>query len=310
MYIPRNVGDLTPAWLSRVLGLDHEAAIRIERIGEQFGFAGKLYRCSHQGGSVVIKLWEGDDQELRFYREVAPKTPVRTPRLIFADFDPSSRSGILILEDLWHLVKGDCLVDLDDAQVAAVARSLASMHRAWWDAPELRGLDRGSEVMKPDGWFESRKQGALAKIPAHLGVLKHVVENGPQVQRRASELLQAGCQTLLHRDLHQDNLLFDEEGEPVILDWARWSPGSYALNIADLMMMSGPLRAQLAAEHYYLAFAPEARELFDAKVRGALLWRAIIATFGVANWNSPNERARAIIVRDMETINAMVAGSL
>ena len=119
---------------------------------------------------------------------------------------------------------------------------------------------------------------------------------------RVEERLSGAPQTLLHADLHLDNVLFDGGVDhPVILDWARVSRGPAAIDLVELLFLMSPdWKSALAI---YLDELQRRGVAVDEpalhrQIGGALLRRFISATCGVSRWETPSEREQKLIETD------------
>jgi len=131
LYIPETPGELTPEWLSSVLGADDLpspkiSAIQQQVLGEGEGFLGDLLRLTlayepassgaNSPASLIAKLPKlanrtmGEllgayERENMFYLEFAQELPVATPKLYYAELDRdagSEKQGeILRMLDGW-----------------------------------------------------------------------------------------------------------------------------------------------------------------------------------------------------------------
>ena len=151
-------------------------------------------------------------------------------------------------------------------------------------------------------WFESRRTLFLERfgdrIDGLAGSLLAKIERAPAVvnERMAGSLI-----TLLHGDLHLDNFVFEQDMQPVILDWARCAKGPLELDLAALLFAMSNLEdfePVLAAylnsleEHSTQTFDPTA---IRSQLGGALLRRFTTFTLGVARWQPASPREAAII---------------
>jgi hypothetical protein len=114
-FIPRNINDITPGWLTKVLtesGVLEQTTIHsfeANIIGEDKGFMGQVARIkleydapeNHSPSTVIVKLPSlergrrllGDlmlhnEAENRLYGEFLPELSLKTPRCYFLDMDP------------------------------------------------------------------------------------------------------------------------------------------------------------------------------------------------------------------------------
>ena len=113
-------------------------------------------------------------------------------------------------------------------------------------------------------------------------------------------IAQGDVETLVHADLHLDNVLFEEEGRPVILDWARAARGPAAIDLVELLLAMASLSRFDDTFHLYREeMRARGIELDAAALRrqlgGALLRKLIREACGVALWEPAGERERAIL---------------
>src|SRR5215470_2684810 len=167
MNHPRTIEGISAPWLTDVLrgaSILRRASVRavdVRAIGEGLGFlSGRArvtisYDQTEEGApaTVVVKLpasiKEGVDfaesthayeREIRFYREVAPRTPIRVPRMFATIMEPANHVFILVMEDLKGLTAGDQVAGMSRAQVLAAARTIAPLHARWWNGDQRRLL--------------------------------------------------------------------------------------------------------------------------------------------------------------------------
>lgn len=270
------MADLSVEWLSAHLGGAPLTAFDVEPIAAGVGMIGELARlrlrwAQPQAGpeSVVVKVAAGKPEtrqlvalfdfygkEVGFYRQLASRTPTRTPRCHAACFDPEAQEFILLLED----GGAGSLVDQIDGctreQVRIVVDELSAQHAAWWQSSELDGvawLQRLSEPLYTFGvpigleqtW--SHTSAILAEtVPdwfhAHWDDFRAAV---PELLLR----LDAMPRTLAHGDTRLDNLLFGVGEAPVmVLDWQVVLNAPGIFDIAYFMSQSVPVELRRAIE--------------------------------------------------------------
>lgn len=316
-FVPSNAGEITTEWLTAVLDKrfpnDRFANLTVERIGEGYGLASEIYRVAKKddGGSfrsAVIKLWSLDGSagvgEVNFYRQIGQQAGVRVPHFYFSKVDPETRRAVLILEDIVDAVQGDYLQPLDADMGAAVARELALLHATWLGSSKLTSLewfiDR-SQWPREKQWLESRRALFLERYGDRLDHLTSKMLGQVETALLAANQRLAGAdKTLLHGDLHLDNLVFAGGQEPVLLDWSRCLVGPAAYNLADLlfvMCQEASFDEVLAA--YVDAFTGWGHPLDEAalieQLDGALVWVFIRGTCGVARWQPSSEREKQLV---------------
>jgi hypothetical protein len=164
---PKTIEGISAPWLTEVLrdaGVLRRATVRavdVRAIGEGVGFlSGRArvtmsYDQTEEGAppTVVVKLpasikagadfavsMHAYEREIRFYREVAPRTPIRVPRVFATIMEPADNVFILVMEDLKGLTVGDQVTGLSRAQVLAAARTIAPLHALWWNGDQRQLL--------------------------------------------------------------------------------------------------------------------------------------------------------------------------
>jgi hypothetical protein len=290
VQIPESAEDVTPEWLTAVLTEAGElqegrvVAARWERVGEEYGFTGLVgrieLRYAASAGelptSLIVKLpmatsetvshwrarqerdpalmreyYERCARECRFYREI----PVTfAPRLYYAAADDASQRAVLLLEDLSGGRQGDVLRGCSIEDAALVIDELAPFHAQWWGE---RVLARGFPVSGQDP--QVRQERYVGQVDLFLERYGDLLPNGlvDVLDRLRSQLvvvrqaLHARAKTLIHADLHLDNMLFDARGEGrsvTVLDWQTVRVGPPAIDVALFLFGSLSVENRRAAE--------------------------------------------------------------
>ena len=79
--------------------------------------------------------------EVRFYQELAPALPIRTPTIFYADIDVETASFVLLMEDLAPARQGDQLAGCTPEEAAVAIDELVKLHAPRWGDPALAELD-------------------------------------------------------------------------------------------------------------------------------------------------------------------------
>ena len=303
--IPASEAEVSSEWLSEVLGAPTQL-VGAERFGHDFGLTSVLLRCRLESvygpRSVVVKLWATDGQagshEASFYASFAPRLGIRVPHCYFGSIDEAMKRGVLVLEDLGGARQGDCLLLADPRDAAAIATQLAVLHATWWGRPELAALPQAPLEREPE-WLETRSVRFLERFQVDPGT-RSVLENIEAVQARSRERLVDAVDTLIHADLHLDNVVFEDGERPVILDWARAARGAAAIDLVELLLAMTPLQHFDDIFHVYreelLGHGIEGDPVaLRRQIGGALLRKLIRETCGMALWEPASEREQAIL---------------
>ena len=180
------------------------------------------------------------ENEVRFYQELAPDLPIRTPGVFHADIDVETASFVLLLEDMAPARQGDQLAgcSLEVAEVAI--DELVRLHAPRWDDPTLSSIEwlhrdpaTGRQFMLmllPTLW-----DGFRERYTAELGPETH--EAGDALFADLEGYLTSDTEpwTIVHGDYRLDNLLFDPTpgGVPVtVVDWQTVTHGPALQDVA------------------------------------------------------------------------------
>jgi hypothetical protein len=313
--VPERPEDVTSEWLTAalteagVLRTGRVVAAQWQRVGEGYGFTGLVGRVElrYEGeagqppASVIVKLpmakgdtmsgeravqerdpelmrryYERCVRELRFYREIGAGF---APKRYYAAADEAQRRVVLVLEDLSGGRQGDELdgCSIDDARL--VIDQLAPFHAQWWgDRAQTSGFpvsgqDPQARQERYAGQVDLFLERHGKRLPHGLGdVLERLRSQLAEVARA----LHARQKTLIHADLHLDNMLFEARGDGrsvTVLDWQTVSVGPPAVDVALFLFGSLSVEDRRAAES----------ELFDRYV-------GLVSAHGVRGYSSEDLR--------------------
>lgn len=244
--------EIDPAWLTEALreaGVLPTGRVR-EAHGRLIG-TGKLgdnvrYELSYEDGpanapgSVVAKLPAADPtprasaalagfywREVHFYRELAPRIGMRTPRTYLALVDDNKTDYVILMEDLSPAMPGDQIDGCGPEQAELAVREAAKLHAPLYASPRLTSLDwltqvtpQGSELgraLLTQMWpgFVERFGNVLSREALALG---------ERFTRAFTDwsLGYEGPRTLVHADYRLENVLYGT-GPPAppiaVVDW-------------------------------------------------------------------------------------------
>ncbi|MGE5156182.1 MAG: phosphotransferase family protein [Betaproteobacteria bacterium] len=240
-----------------------------ERIGQEFGFTGLVarlhltYQPVGAGPATVVAkfpFWDRDlsgyrrtqqarpeaarqyrlraAREAWFYRRFGPDLIGVTPRCYAAADDIEHDRLVLLLEDVESAQTGDALHGCSPGQCEAVLMAIAPLHATAWNNPELLAdLPTWSQdaAARDARQARFRQQWLALSAGAALDLPDRLLDLGEKLTGRLADVLarlDAGAHTLVHADLHLDNVLFTRSPHrpAVILDWQSVARGPAALD--------------------------------------------------------------------------------
>jgi aminoglycoside phosphotransferase (APT) family kinase protein len=251
--VPEGPAQLTPAMLTEALRPAAVTGVRWERIGQGFGFTGLVVRLhltytnENAGPPTLVAKFPVNSakhsvhREAWFYRVLAPQLPTPAPRCVAIASDEEQGKLVLLLEDVRPARGGDALLGCSPDDVAAVLSAIAPVHAAWWARPDrLAELpDWTGDHIARQARYRERWAAFTERDDLHLD---------SRLRRMASRLgdglaevlgrLDAAPQTVVHADLHLDNVLFtqDEHRRVVVLDWQTVCRGPAAVDLVKAIM--------------------------------------------------------------------------
>ena len=80
-------------------------------------------------------------REVRFYRRLAPRISVRTPRCFLSELDEETGEFTLLLEDIADVEVHDQDHECPDADVCLALDQAARLHASYWNEPGLAEAD-------------------------------------------------------------------------------------------------------------------------------------------------------------------------
>jgi len=247
---------LTADWLTAALDAGgHLAGVRVTEVRQRPLGTGQMCdsvrltitydRATDAPATLVAKLPAADEtsratalslgsyvKEVRFYQELAPSLPVRTPAVFHADIDPATASFVLLLEDLAPAEQGDQLVGCTIEHAASAVDELVNLHAPRWGDPSLLDIE----------WLAGDPATSRAFLAMLLPTLwdgfraRYAADLAPHA-RQVGEVLFANLEryldptgsptTIVHGDYRLDNLLFHPSDGRLhgVVDWQTCTVG-------------------------------------------------------------------------------------
>ena len=169
-------------------------------------------------------------REVRFYEQVAARTPITTAGCYHSAWDDASGDFVLLLEDLGHRRMVDQIDGCTPDDALLVARAAAAHQATFWDSPELATWDWGVRIIDPPNpqALVPTLKASWPIIEAHFadllpGALFDAARRLPDHLVPLMEQLSEPPITLAHGDFRLDNLFFDDDapggGDVAAVDW-------------------------------------------------------------------------------------------
>ncbi len=234
--IPGNVDEIDVRWVSRLVERSDIEGIRKTRIGEGFGLAAKTYRVDVVSpGSIAplaIKLCDAETAvaEAHVYRHVLSDTGVCHPVLV--DSGTNETNGVVVYEFVEGATQGDVLAGCSEAMLRAIIDNLVDLHASWWNRASGTGI-RTAETWMRRPLTRAHIDDCLARHSDLLDAeAADLIRSLPdRIDVIVDELIEHPI-TVVHADAHLDNVLFLEDGNPMMLDWSTARVGPAAIDVA------------------------------------------------------------------------------
>ena len=252
---PTTASDVTPGWIEAQLkaaGALGDASvvaapfvsIGTGQVGDTARFTLTYDRTGAGPATVAAKFASADAtsrstaamfglyaREVQFYRQLAARIAVRTPRVYASELSDDGATFVLLFEDMGPARGGNQLdgCSVNDARHGVI--QLAALHAPTWGDTALgqaawlqpvAGLAARIAELYPTAHrvFRERYDGALA--PELMAVCDALNDHATAYYQRAPTL-----RAVVHGDFRLDNLLFEARGgaDPIaVVDWqtAAW----------------------------------------------------------------------------------------
>ena len=294
---PHTPEAVTAEWLSDRLG-GKVTSFEMEQIGVGVGLLGRLYRVTLTGdgvpATVVAKFPTLDEgarmnitspmgfysNEVNFYREGAPLTPMATATVYDASFDAESGDFVLLIEDIGGRQCLDQTVGCTEEAAAVSIDALAAMHAHWWNS-DFKQIPWVKNYMDPPypqiiaGMFKQAWPVTSEMFSDQMA--PHIRDYGDRFPDLVPWFLEQASQppfTFCHGDYRLDNLFFGvDKNDPAVtvLDWQlsfKGNPG-YDLGYFISQSLSTDVRRKIGPaliDRYTAAIAAAGHELDRAQL--------------------------------------------
>lgn len=303
---------LDAKWLETALRARAFPTARVRRvaheiIGVGYGLAGTAARVTLEGDGIpqtLVLKWAATrhvQREAHFYESLAPRLDLRFARLHACAWADEADRGVLVFEDMAPTRQGDILLGATAGEADRLIDVMAVFHGQFWGGTDV-------DIALLPSWHdvaEKRLANLAETLPVFLQTWRGRVPDAafafaaelPKRTEDAYGELKVAPTTLIHGDLHLDNVLFCGDGTPIVIDWPSVSRGPAAADFGHFLAESlTPItrRAEQRrlAKRYAAALAARGIEGYgpDALRRDAE--RVMVVLFGAAiRWaagpNSP-----------------------
>ena len=262
MSIPKQPDQITADWFREQLGWD-VTSVEVAEIGAGLGVSSAVYRAVLEGAdvpdSVVVKLTAVDEaaaftstvlgmyrREVAFFDQLAESSPVRVPVGHHGRVSDDGADLVLVMEDLGGHRMSDQTVGMSLEDARRCVDAIADWHAHWWQRTD--GLcESGAAVALGDPIYPALLPGLFeegwAKLCASSGcvppdALQAIGSRFADAIGGLLERLNGDPVTLLHGDFRGDNLMFDANGDPILLDFQLVGTGSAAYDLAYFVTAS------------------------------------------------------------------------
>ena len=235
--IPLSLSEVTKEWVASQLGTKNLIGIRLEPMGEGVGMMSAMAVIHLEWGSedegpstVVVKLAASNEinrnvakqfnlylKEVSYYRELAPITPARSPKIYSADHD-EQHNFFLLMEDASQYRMGSQVTGADLSESKMCLDFLATLHKSFWnkvdDIKWLPNMSKSENAKNMElgcqaGWIQLLEYFGEF-VSSDINSRKNDYLNS--ISSLQSKLDQAP-RTFIHGDFRMDNMLFGQKPE-------------------------------------------------------------------------------------------------
>lgn len=262
----------------------------------KFPAADETARAMAAGGGAYYN-------EVMFYRELAPRTSMRTPHIFAAEVSEDHTEFVLLMEDLAPAEPGNNLVGESQQRSRLVLAEAAKLAAAFYDQ-DIGAKDHVMSGGRDDGgaFGQALMEDSWPKFLARFGaeLSADCIQFGDQFVANYSRFAtrRPGPKTLAHGDLRSENILFLENSATVV-DWQ--TPGEAGLLTDAAYFLGGSLEVgdrraweQSLVAHYRDLLSKQGMQLSEddcwAQYREEAMHGILIIVLG-ATFSEPAERS-------------------
>ncbi|MGE0191552.1 MAG: phosphotransferase family protein [Planctomycetota bacterium] len=320
---PHALTDVSTSWLEErrlageVPGRAPIVRADVERIGVGFGLDGIVARVTvfdaASETSTLILKWskpESSAREGHALRSLGWRAPGATSRLIASFRD--EEAALLVLEDLAGARQGDAIVGATPEEALRLVDRVVEIQVAYHATTSPGALD-GFRAWGEDAKGQSER--TAQRLPEFLAWWSHLLS--PWMRRRVESLpddvlaaharLAQATPTLIHSDLHLDNVMFRADGEPVIIDWPDAARGPGVVDVVRILVEGVTIETRRRIEdevwkHYRRTLGAVGIELDPKAMAEEAADALIVGTAGVVRFRPPDKNSPDRLVPIIENL--------
>jgi hypothetical protein len=178
---------------------------------------------SRAGSAATGSYW----REVHFYRELAPRIAMRTPRAYVALVHENRTDYVILMEDLAPAEPGDQIQGCGPERAELAVREAAKLHASLYESPSLASFEWITQVTREGS--ELGRSLLVQMWPGFVdrlgdGLSREALALGEQFARSFTDwsLAYRGPRTLVHADYRLENMLFGDgtDAPPIaVVDW-------------------------------------------------------------------------------------------
>ena len=276
-FLCDNADAVTADWMQQVLTVSTASdppAIRdieVENLGAATNAFGNLLRChltTHDGSpaapeTVIVKLPASDPlavkvarwlslhkREYHYYSQVAQYTRIRSPSLLYGDFDDKSHQFVLVLEDLRNMETTPQAIGVEAARALVAVREIAGLHGQFWNALDGPPVSGSYDALSPKyaRFMQTAYLLCLARVLDRFSdhfspTTRRLVEVlGPRIVALFGKIA-TGPRTFIHGDYRGENMFFGagDKDDFVAIDWQGCGIGNGLYDVSYFLGTSVPV---------------------------------------------------------------------
>jgi len=253
-------------WLSSVLqhaGFDVEVEsfrqtnVGTGQVGQNVRFS--LTYCCGQGPKSIVGKFVSDNpvsrqtgidhntyiKEVRFYQMLMPTLDIRTPKIYFADIEPTSHDFSLMMEDMYPASQGNQIKGCDIQSATLALNQLTKLHGPRWGDESLSKIDwlvpnKAEQIDSARALWDYCWAGFIERYAPALSKQQISIANSYNAHFANPAQPYAGPMTVTHGDYRLDNMLFNGTTQLTVVDWQTPALGPGAADAAYFLGTSLP----------------------------------------------------------------------